>query len=223
MTSYCDVTISVYPVTMNTIRHCSIQEFGRGHTIKQSPQAWPVLCTPLTMTDHKRHCYFGKFHPEWYITENQSVTTNNITMCLLIRRSTAALFAFLWRESRLLLLVVICFDFNFLQTTAKCINREAPIGIFIKKDRKNRCQTYEICKICVWWYNWPWRYQIVRLCRLKIWFQAARYDFNSCLSWTLLRGRRQSNDRGSLWQEFRNFLLNVLGTHPYSHFLVCEI
>ena len=30
MTSYCDVTNSVYPVTMTTIRHCSILEFGRG-------------------------------------------------------------------------------------------------------------------------------------------------------------------------------------------------
>jgi len=32
MTSYCDVTNSVYPVTMTTIglRHCSILEFGKG-------------------------------------------------------------------------------------------------------------------------------------------------------------------------------------------------
>jgi len=30
MTSYRDVTNSVYPVTMTTIRHCSILEFGRG-------------------------------------------------------------------------------------------------------------------------------------------------------------------------------------------------
>ena len=30
MTSGCDVTNSVYPVTMNTIRHCSILEFGSG-------------------------------------------------------------------------------------------------------------------------------------------------------------------------------------------------
>ena len=29
-TSYRDVTNSVYPVTMTTIRHCSILEFGRG-------------------------------------------------------------------------------------------------------------------------------------------------------------------------------------------------
>jgi len=46
-TSYCDVTNSVYPVTMTTIRHCSIIEFGRGHTIKKSPWASPDLCTPL--------------------------------------------------------------------------------------------------------------------------------------------------------------------------------
>jgi len=30
MTSYCDVANNVYPVTMTTIRHCSILEFGRG-------------------------------------------------------------------------------------------------------------------------------------------------------------------------------------------------
>jgi len=30
MTSYCDVTNSVYPVTMTAIRHCSTLEFGRG-------------------------------------------------------------------------------------------------------------------------------------------------------------------------------------------------
>jgi len=47
VSSNCDVTNSVYPVTMTTIRHCSILEFGRGHTIKQSPGASPDLCTPL--------------------------------------------------------------------------------------------------------------------------------------------------------------------------------
>jgi len=45
--SYCDVTSSVFPVTMTTIRHCSILEFGRGHRNKQSPRASPDLCTPL--------------------------------------------------------------------------------------------------------------------------------------------------------------------------------
>jgi len=40
-------TNSVYPVTMTTICHCSILEFGRGHPIKQSPRAPPELCTPL--------------------------------------------------------------------------------------------------------------------------------------------------------------------------------
>jgi len=34
MASYCDVTNSVYPVTMTTIRHYLILEFGRGHAIK---------------------------------------------------------------------------------------------------------------------------------------------------------------------------------------------
>jgi len=47
MTSYCDVINIVYPVTMTSIRHCSILEFGRGHTIKESPQASPDLPTPL--------------------------------------------------------------------------------------------------------------------------------------------------------------------------------
>ena len=47
MTSYCDVTNIVYLVTMTTIRHCWILEFGRGHPIKQSSQASPDLCTPL--------------------------------------------------------------------------------------------------------------------------------------------------------------------------------
>jgi len=47
--------------------------------------------------------------------------------------------------------VVICFDFN-LQTTAKLMNCETPIGIFIKAGqmRKNRCENYEIRKICIW-------------------------------------------------------------------------
>jgi len=35
MSSYCDVTKNVYPVTMDTIHHCSILEFGKGHTIQQ--------------------------------------------------------------------------------------------------------------------------------------------------------------------------------------------
>jgi len=38
ITSYYDVTNRVYPVTMTTIYHCSILEFGRGHKIKQSPE-----------------------------------------------------------------------------------------------------------------------------------------------------------------------------------------
>jgi len=51
MTSCCDVTNnSLYPVTMTTIRHCSILGFGRGHPIKQSPRASPDLCTPLLLS-----------------------------------------------------------------------------------------------------------------------------------------------------------------------------
>jgi len=47
MTLYCDVTNSIYPITMTTMRHCSILDFGRGHPFKQSPRASPYLCTPL--------------------------------------------------------------------------------------------------------------------------------------------------------------------------------
>jgi len=34
---------------MTSIRHCSILQFGRGHTIKESPQASPDLSTPLAI------------------------------------------------------------------------------------------------------------------------------------------------------------------------------
>ena len=51
MTSYCDVTNSVYPVTMSTIRYCSILELGKRNSIKQSPRASPDLWTPLIKTE----------------------------------------------------------------------------------------------------------------------------------------------------------------------------
>jgi len=54
MTSQYDVTNSVYPVIMTTMRHCSILEFGRGHPIKQSPRASPDLCTPLDIRHVRR-------------------------------------------------------------------------------------------------------------------------------------------------------------------------
>ena len=38
---------SYYLMTMTTMRHCSILEFGRGHTIKQSARSSPDFCTPL--------------------------------------------------------------------------------------------------------------------------------------------------------------------------------
>jgi len=47
MTSYCDVTNNIYAVTMTTVHHCSILDFDRGHTIKQSNRASPDLCTSL--------------------------------------------------------------------------------------------------------------------------------------------------------------------------------
>ena len=47
VTSNFDVPNSVYPVTMTTIRHCSILGFGRGHTIKQVA---PGITRPLHAT-----------------------------------------------------------------------------------------------------------------------------------------------------------------------------
>ena len=54
MTSYCDLTNSAYQTTVTTIRHSSILEFRRGHTIKQSPQASLDLCTQLLMGLYQR-------------------------------------------------------------------------------------------------------------------------------------------------------------------------
>jgi len=50
MTSHCDVTNSVYPVTMITT-YATVQYYNLlgGHTIKQSPRASPDLCTPLEL------------------------------------------------------------------------------------------------------------------------------------------------------------------------------
>jgi len=44
MISYCDVTNIVYPVTMSTIRYCSILEFGRGAS---NQAVAPGITTPL--------------------------------------------------------------------------------------------------------------------------------------------------------------------------------
>ena len=57
MTSYCDVTNSVYPLTITTIglRHCSILEFGRG----ASNQAVALGITrPLHATDRMINFYW---------------------------------------------------------------------------------------------------------------------------------------------------------------------
>ena len=50
MTSYCDVTNSVYALTMTTIgpRHCSILEFGRGAS---NQAVAPGITRPLHATD----------------------------------------------------------------------------------------------------------------------------------------------------------------------------
>ena len=47
MTSHCDVTNSVYPVTMTAIHHCSILEFGRGASNQAIAPSSPDFCTPL--------------------------------------------------------------------------------------------------------------------------------------------------------------------------------
>ena len=47
MTSYCDVTNSVYPVIMTTIRHCSILEFGTGAS---NQAVTPGITRPLHTT-----------------------------------------------------------------------------------------------------------------------------------------------------------------------------
>jgi len=48
MMPLCDVTNSVYPVTMTTIRHYSILEFGRrAYNQAVAPRTSPDLCTPL--------------------------------------------------------------------------------------------------------------------------------------------------------------------------------
>jgi len=47
MTSYCDVTNSVYPATMATIGHCSILEFGRGAS---NQAVAPGITRPLHTT-----------------------------------------------------------------------------------------------------------------------------------------------------------------------------
>jgi len=47
MTSCCDITNSVYPITMTTIRHCSILEFGRGSS---NQAVAPGITRPLHAT-----------------------------------------------------------------------------------------------------------------------------------------------------------------------------
>jgi len=47
MTSYCDVTNSVYPVTMTTIRNCSILEFGGEASNQAVAPGITRPCTPL--------------------------------------------------------------------------------------------------------------------------------------------------------------------------------
>ena len=48
MTSYCDATNSVYAVTMATIRHRSMREFGKG---AYNQEVAPGITRPLHATD----------------------------------------------------------------------------------------------------------------------------------------------------------------------------
>jgi len=49
-------------------------------------------------------------------------------------RRAVSLLLFLWCKALFIHLLVICFDFNFLQTAEKVTDRETPTGIFIKKE-----------------------------------------------------------------------------------------
>jgi len=68
MTPRCDVTNNVYPATMTIIRDCSVWEFFRGHTIKQSPQASPDVCMPLCSSQQANNTVFQALDLEtrWY-------------------------------------------------------------------------------------------------------------------------------------------------------------
>ena len=76
MTSECDVAKSAYPVTITTIRHCSKREFGRGHTIKQSPRASPDLCKPLSQgfTNFTAVHFVAKCHIRKHFAKVPSMT-----------------------------------------------------------------------------------------------------------------------------------------------------
>ena len=56
MTSYCNATNNVYPVTLTTIRHSTAQCYNllKVHTIKQLARASPDLVTPLIVPHWKK-------------------------------------------------------------------------------------------------------------------------------------------------------------------------
>jgi len=62
MTSQYDVTNGVYPVTMTTIRHCSILEFGRGAS---NQAVEPVIARPLHVTASLNT--FRSLAREWHL------------------------------------------------------------------------------------------------------------------------------------------------------------
>jgi len=69
MTSYCNVTNSVYPVKMTTIRHCSILEFSRGAS---NQAVAPGITRPLHATGPSDCKDVGReFHNLEAFRENQ--------------------------------------------------------------------------------------------------------------------------------------------------------
>jgi len=90
--SYYGVTISVYPETMTTKRHCSILEFGRGHThtLNQLPRASSDVCTPLVCECAlkklaKNPCNVTKHHSKikaYYIIATYIILFSKSTSCV---------------------------------------------------------------------------------------------------------------------------------------------
>jgi len=64
MASYCDVTNNVYPVTITTIRHCSILEYGMGAC---NQTVAPRITKPL-------HATYNKFTLHWILSHGASDT-----------------------------------------------------------------------------------------------------------------------------------------------------
>jgi len=88
---------------------------------------------------------FPSHSPQWI----EGVTTNNTTVRLLSRKSTVALLAFSWCETRF---SRDLFQFKFSSNYYK-IYESRIVDSHIYQGgqiRKNICETYEIHKLCVW-------------------------------------------------------------------------